>query len=82
MHIGRGARDFAERGRLEVALTRSNIDEPPVPPRDACVVQTLIAEVGSHMTSDAVAFAAKYLQSGLLLVRQSGPVAVDIAVVR
>src|SRR5581483_12497374 len=67
VHVGSRPRDLAQRGRLEVPLSRAFVGEFSVPPRYSRIVQFLVREVRAYMTGSTVAPAAEDLKAGLLL---------------
>jgi hypothetical protein len=80
VHIRRSPRNFPESWCLEIALACAGVNELPIAPGNAGVVQTLVGEIGTNMASDAVGLAAEELEPGLLLASEGGAVAVDEAV--
>src|SRR6185369_1426737 len=82
VHVRRRARNLAQGGSFEIALTRAKVGEVAVAPGDAGVVEPLIAEIRADVAGDAVALAAEDLESRLLPGRKRGSVAVDEAVER
>src|SRR5262249_42162214 len=77
MHVGRRADDLAERGGFERAVIAgigrngetAFVGNLPALPGDTGVVESLVAEIGAHMTRGAVPLAAEHLQTQLLFCR-------------
>ena len=67
VHVGCGARDLPQPGRLEPALSRSFVGQLAVTPGDPGVVQCLIREVRANVAGGAVGLTAKDLKAELLL---------------
>ena len=49
VHVGRRARDLAQRGRFEVSPSGAWVGQSPVAPGNAGVVQALVGKVRTHM---------------------------------
>jgi hypothetical protein len=65
VHVWRRTADFAQCRCLEVALSSADIHEFSVAPGDACIVQTLVGEVGTDMAGDAVGLTTVYTVAAL-----------------